>query len=84
MLGLDLYRRGKRGQKEFKLFLGAVTPEARDSFAPELSEESLAWGWYPLEELLAPHRRDLHPVVEVALKDHLDEIRRAFSLQTGE
>lgn len=71
-------RRGKHNQKEFKLFLGAVSAEVRAGFRPVLSSESLTWGWYTLKDLL--QRGDLHPVVEVALRDHLDEIKDAFSI----
>lgn len=57
--------------------MGRVSAEAKDSFSPTLSHESLRWGWYPLAELQS--RTDLHPVVRVAVEQHLDEILAAFS-----
>ena len=71
-------RRGKRNQKAFTVYFGAITAETKASFTPVLSPESLAWGWYPLDKLKAMHS-GLHVVTEILLRDHLQEIEEAFA-----
>jgi hypothetical protein len=70
-------RRGKHEQKEFKIFLAEVSGEVKASFNATIDHESLAWGWYPLDQL-AQH--DLHPVVKNLIKKHMKEIKEAFSI----
>ena len=38
-------RRGKHDQKEFKIFLAAVSAEVKAGFKAKLDHESLDWGW---------------------------------------
>ena len=71
-------RRGKHNQKEFTVYLGAITAETKATFVPILSRESLAWGWYPLDKLKGMHS-GLHVVTEILLRDHLQEIEEAFA-----
>lgn len=69
-------RRGKHKEKLFKIFLGTLPTDTRYNFRPVLSEESLEWGWYPLEDL---HKRDdLHPTVKILVHDHAKKIREIF------
>ena len=55
-------RRGKRQQKRFDVFVGAVSVEAQAAFVPRLNDEHRAAQWWPLEasQLQAT---ELHPVV---------------------
>lgn len=71
-------RRGKHNQKEFKIFLAAVSPETKASFKATLDHESLDWGWYDLDELT---RLDLHPVVKILVEEHMPAIKAAFDLE---
>lgn len=70
-------RRGKHNEKEFKIFLAAVSPETKASFKATLDHESLDWGWYPLDDLA---KLDSHPVVEILVHQHMPEIKAAFGL----
>ena len=55
-------RRGKRQQKRYDVYVGAVSPEAQAAFVPRLNDEHRAAKWWPLEasQLQAT---ELHPVV---------------------
>ena len=55
-------RRGKRQQKRYDVYVGAVSPEAQAAFVPRLNDEHWAAKWWPLEasQLQAT---ELHPVV---------------------
>lgn len=59
------------------IFLGEVSPSTKASFKATLDHESLAWGWYPLDDL---QNQALHPVVEILVKQHMQEIKTAFGL----
>ena len=76
---LFYYRRGKKLQKHFTVFLAEVTPGVRASWIPELNEEHTAYDWIPIHEACA--RNDLHPVVKRVLLEepHKSQVLAAIS-----
>lgn len=44
----------------------------KDAYVPTLNEEHSAWKWILAEELRA--RDDMHPVVQLALRHHWEEV----------
>lgn len=62
-----LYRRGKRLQKHYTVFVASVEQEIRDSWQPALNDEHIEFEWVNLR--CAASRPDLHPVVALLLRD---------------
>ena len=44
-------RRGKDNEKHFTVYVLQAEKDFRESFKPKLSDESLDWGWFDIEEV---------------------------------
>lgn len=73
--------------KRYTLYLCKIPPRAKIRFQPPLSEEHVAWGWFPLLAIPKlvrmpnipelPHGRfELHPWVECFLEQHIEIVNR--------
>ena len=56
-------RRGKHDSKHFTVFVLESPDDFRDSFTPQLSDESLAWKWWDLEDVAGLKLK--HPRLEM-------------------
>ena len=66
-----LTKRGKRLQKHYTVFVCELR-ESKEAYEPKLNSEHSEWKWFPVDELRA--RNDLHPVVDLALHQHWEEV----------
>lgn len=71
-------RRGKHGKKHYTVFIGRMTPETKQSFAPQLNHEHSQWRWFELDDALK--RDDLHPVVKLMFSStHRQQVKDVMS-----
>lgn len=86
VVGEVLTKRGKHKQKHFTVFIAALRPGEREMYKPNLNHEHSEWRWHNItalqssatgEALQAPPV-PLHPVVEIAFREHSQQLKAAL------